>query len=713
MFKKILLLVLTSLFFVNSNAFAIVKECSLPAEASGMNIYYKFILQDNYPKYIQIVDRVLEKFSKKIANKTFEQKILIYKKINYKIKNIFDKVKNPVSKNVIWYLAEEIDNNIIYLDLKICEKIVSWDSNIDFISNMKVEKDWKNLKIFWDLVFWVDKVVVTYENAWGEFPIDIYKLHNFKPWERKFKYNASYNFKNLDNWTNYYKITAYIWEKKYSKTTTYKENSIVKVEKNISKKMWKYCVLDTCLDSSAWEILEENEKFVQEKTSSYILKNKSEIFKQIEDWLEMETIFIKDLDRIFVKIQEWWACGSNSIKQEFFDSNAKKLSEKYLRDYVKNKYGLEKEIKIGNYIYNSKMNFKEVVSINSDEVKKMWKVSSLEEIKKLINKEIKGKEIAKRYIFVYEKLWMKFDIMYGANFIQPERLINLWTDNSWLRKKIDRDWNLLDLEVTNTVLSYFWENNVKWVTTKDWKRIFSISKTDLPVFKVKKFDNNWMYMLYSADWYKIVAFVEMCKPAVYIYNSWEEKNILTLKTDSKNYFTKLIPEFTGKNSWEFSSKNSKIEVKWKNYDYLYYAIKVKNYSHNKNGWIVSGKNIKKFFEDKLEKINFNKKEKEDFLDYWLSKYDKNKYYFVSFKYKEDLEKLVSLEFAKKPNKIFRVLLDSYELEELKKENENFLYSKIWNKFDKFLIKRFDRNNSDYEVFEWGGVLEKDGEVFVY
>jgi hypothetical protein len=47
----------------------------------------------------------------------------------------------------------------------------------------------------------------------------------------------------------------------------------------------------------------------------------------------------------------------------------------------------------------------------------------------------------------------------------------------------------------------------------------------------------------------------MCKPAVYIYNNLEEKNTLYLQTNQNNYFTKLIPDFTEKNSWEFSSKN--------------------------------------------------------------------------------------------------------------------------------------------------------------
>jgi hypothetical protein len=105
--------------------------------------------------------------------------------------------------------------------------------------------------------------------------------------------------------------------------------------------------------------------------------------------------------------------------------------------------------------------------------------------------------------------------------------------------------------------------------------------------------------------------------------------------------------------------------------------------------------------DKLEKINFSKKEKSDFIDFWKKEYKNDKYYFVSFKYKEDLDKIVPLNFSNKVDNEFRVLLDSYELENLSKDKEKFLYSsKDKNKFDKYLIKRFERGNTSNEVFEW-------------
>jgi hypothetical protein len=86
---------------VNFNVFAISKECSLPVEKSISDIDYRFILEHNYPKYIKIVDNVLEKFDKKIENKNLKEKIFIYKKIDSKIKNILNRITNPVSKNVI------------------------------------------------------------------------------------------------------------------------------------------------------------------------------------------------------------------------------------------------------------------------------------------------------------------------------------------------------------------------------------------------------------------------------------------------------------------------------------------------------------------------------------------------------------------------------------------------------------------------------------
>ena len=84
-----------------------------------------------------------------------------------------------------------------------------------------------------------------------------------------------------------------------------------------------------------------------------------------------------------------------------------------------------------------------------------------------------------------------------------------------------------------------------------------------------------------------------------------------------------------------------------------------------------------------------------------------------FIYKEYLYKILKLYFSKNPDKFFRVLLYSYELSWLPKGKEYFLYDKNnKTKFDKNLIKRFERWNSQAEVFEWWWVLKTSEKRYV-
>ena len=467
------------------------------------------------------------------------------------------------------------------------------------------------------------------------------------------------------------------------------------------------------MDKEYWEIKDLWDKYVQkDKKNSEIIrwilkKDKSYIKKDLDVEMASDVYYVKKIDNYYVKIHYVWSCWDTSIKQEIFSLNWEKVDNKFLNF---------SSIKIWNYIWYPKFTFKEKWESPFSDWAKIFdnkKFNNTEEFKKYLEGQIFNKDKKKRYInnkyIIESSKW--FYIFYEANFKQPEKIIYLWTDKNWLSQVIDNNWNFLDLALTNKILWYFWENSAKWIVDNSGKRILKTDK--VPVFKVKKFSDNWYYLLYVADWYKTQMFVEMCKPAVYIYDKNARKNSLNLSFEKSSYFTKIIPEFSSKNTWNFVWKNWKVEVKNKNYDYLYYAIKVGNYKHNLDWWIVYWANIEKFFNDKLEKINFNEKEKKDFLEYWLSKYDKSKYYFVSFKYKKDLEKLVKLNFEIKPKKEFRVLLDSYELDYLPKSKKQFLYSEVWDKFDKFLIKRFERNASDFEVFEWGWVLQKKDKFFVY
>lgn len=117
-----------------------------------------------------------------------------------------------------------------------------------------------------------------------------------------------------------------------------------------------------------------------------------------------------------------------------------------------------------------------------------------------------------------------------------------------------------------------------------------------------------------------------------------------------------------------------------------------------------------FFKDKLTKLSFKENKKKDFIDYWLSEYDKNKYYFVSFKYTEDMDKIVKLNFSEKPNSISRLLLESYIVEDIKWK-ESFLYKNTKNTLDKVLLKQFERSNN-FDIFEWWGILIKENEFII-
>lgn len=116
------------------------------------------------------------------------------------------------------------------------------------------------------------------------------------------------------------------------------------------------------------------------------------------------------------------------------------------------------------------------------------------------------------------------------------------------------------------------------------------------------------------------------------------------------------------------------------------------------------------FENKLTKLSFKRNEKKDFIEYWINEYDKDKYYFVSFKYTKDMDKIVTLNFSKKPQTINRVLLESYIIDNIQWK-ESFLYKNNKNKFDNFLLPKFERN-PEFDIFEWWWILMRENDFII-
>lgn len=93
-----------------------------------------------------------------------------------------------------------------------------------------------------------------------------------------------------------------------------------------------------------------------------------------------------------------------------------------------------------------------------------------------------------------------------------------------------------------------------------------------------------------------------------------------------------------------------------------------------NGWQVYGRDIESFFGEKLDYIGFNKQEKKDFIEYWVTEFDPNTLYFVSFKFDETIDQYVSLDFSRKPTKQMRVLLEAYPMPG--SPNQKFLWPQV-------------------------------------
>lgn len=498
-------------------------------------------------------------------------------------------------------------------------------------------------------------------------------------------------------------------------------------KKTEEKTINPYCIFDEYCIPSDFEVKEDKDYFFAKKTDgdslseSYKLSKQKDFFeyKKSKSMNNYEQKVFKVWDNYIVNKKEF-SCWWSKIEQKVFDNTGKELVDFLLPEYKKN-------IKVWNISYKPtiilKGSFWPLDGENEDFLKfYRWEENKLKiyenekELEDFINEKVfnEDKRLYWYYLASYSKYpWITVvyeSVWYDASSI---RVVWLWTDKDYLSKNIWENGDYYDLAITNKIIWYYSLDLNLGIFDNDWNRVLSITEDKIPFFNMKKLNEKGNYLVYLKPWYKTEKFAEMCKPVVYYYSDQKEENKLTLNLKKWDYFTKLIPDLDNNNSWNFLSNNWKIVVEDKEYDYLYYSLVSLGYNHNNDWWVVKWENIKSFFNDKLDKINFNANEKRDFINFWQEEYEKEKYYFVSFKYKEELDKIVKLDFLNEVKGEFRVLLDSYEIQDYSEERyKDYLYENVWNNFDNFLIKSFDRWSWSNEVFEWWWVLRKKEETII-
>ena len=150
------------------------------------------------------------------------------------------------------------------------------------------------------------------------------------------------------------------------------------------------------------------------------------------------------------------------------------------------------------------------------------------------------------------------------------------------------------------------------------------------------------------------------------------------------------------NKWQWTIKMDK--PTGRNLYALYWegiGTKVYNYLKPEEGFVIEGENIAEFLEEKLEILGLNDREKEEFIVYWLPQMEKNKYNYIRFETKEEIEAEMPLGIEPKPDTVIRVLMDWKALDE-----------KIEVKEQK--LEKTEREG--YTVVEWGGSELKENIV---
>lgn len=146
------------------------------------------------------------------------------------------------------------------------------------------------------------------------------------------------------------------------------------------------------------------------------------------------------------------------------------------------------------------------------------------------------------------------------------------------------------------------------------------------------------------------------KPIIYLYPTQEE--IITVSLGHKENITSSYPKYY--DNWRVLAKPNGdlnyIKTNQNLYGLYYESTGVLNYKVKKEGFCVEGKDIASFLEDKLAKLGLNEREAEEFIIYWLPKLENNKYNYIRFASKEEIDNDMPLIITPSPDTTIRVLM---------------------------------------------------------
>lgn len=176
------------------------------------------------------------------------------------------------------------------------------------------------------------------------------------------------------------------------------------------------------------------------------------------------------------------------------------------------------------------------------------------------------------------------------------------------------------------------------------------------------------------------------KPIIYIYPQ-EDIDVKITVSHPEN-LTVTYPKYN--EGWEVKAKTDGTLIGKDGKEY--YALYWEGENNKKNpikedGFVVEGKDVANFLEEKLTTLGLNYKEREEFIVYWLPKLESNKYNYIRFQTMEEINKTMELNIDPKPDSLIRVMMEFKPLDKKIKVKEQVLEP----------VQR-----EGYTVVEWGG-----------
>lgn len=179
------------------------------------------------------------------------------------------------------------------------------------------------------------------------------------------------------------------------------------------------------------------------------------------------------------------------------------------------------------------------------------------------------------------------------------------------------------------------------------------------------------------------------KPILYLYPK-KETNI-KVNFANEDYLTTTYPKFN--KEWNVVAKpNGDLYDSKGNYYYaLYWEEKEYSNIDFTQGFYVNKENAINFLEEKLSILGLNKKERNEFIMYWLPILENNEHNLVYFELTEELQKQNELIITPQPDTLIRIRMHIKQVEKETKIKEQQLVK---------------QERIGYTAVEWGGVIHK-------